>query len=113
MQISKKEVTSFFLDYGFKPGRKTYTVRIPDYIKKSSKKVKLSFLRGLFDTDGCLRFDKNHTKIYYYPKIEFDLASPMLIYDLSYMLTELGFLNHTWKCKNSTKLCVAGKTMLE
>src|SRR3989338_4691735 len=72
VQISKKEDTTFFLHYGFRPGTKTYTVKIPEYVKKSSHSIKLAFLRGLFDTDGCLRFDKNHTKNNYYPKIKFD-----------------------------------------
>jgi len=113
VQISKSNITSFFLKYGFKSGTKTYTVRIPEYIKKSSKKVKLAFLRGLFDTDGCLRFDKNRTRRNYYPKIEFEFASVMLIDDLSRLLDELDFRNYHWKCKNSAKLCIAGKIMLE
>jgi len=113
IQISKTEVTSFFLDYGFKSGRKTHTVRIPEYIKQSSQKVKLAFLRGLFDTDGCLRFDKNRTKRNYYPKIEFGFASLMLIDDLSHLLNDLNFRNYFWKCKNSAKLCIAGKIMLD
>jgi len=112
VQVSKIEITSFFLDYGFKYGTKTYTVRIPEYIKLSPKKIKLAFLRGLFDTDGCLRFDKNRTKRNYYPKIEFGSASRKLIEDLSLLLTNLNFRNYVWKCKNDAKLCVAGKTML-
>ena len=112
VQISKKEDTTFFLHYGFRPGTKTYTVKIPEYVKKSSHSIKLAFLRGLFDTDGCLRFDKNHTKNNYYPKIEFDLASKKLIKDLSILLNELNFRNYIWNCNNSAKLCVAGKFML-
>lgn len=112
IQISKKDVTSFFLEHGFKPGTKTHTVQIPKYIKQSSKKIKLAFIRGLFDTDGCLRFDKNRSKRNYYPKIEFGFASIMLIDDLSQLLSDLNFRNYRWKCKNSTKLCVAGKAML-
>lgn len=112
VQVSRKEVTSFFLAYGFNSGTKTYTVRIPTYIKNSSRTIKLAFVRGLFDTDGCLRFDKNHTKKYSYPKIEFDFASPKIIFELSDLLNNLGFRNHTWKCKNSVKLCVAGRIML-
>jgi hypothetical protein len=112
VQISKKEVSSFFLDYGFHYGCKTYNVRIPEYIFNSSKKIKFAFIRGLFDTDGCLRFDKNRTQINYYPKIEFVSTSPKLIDDLSCLLTELDFRNYIWKDNKHSKLCVAGKTML-
>jgi intein/homing endonuclease len=113
VQICKREVTSFFIDYGFKPGRKTHTVRIPDYIKKSNKQVKLNFIKGLFDTDGCLRFDKNGTNRNCYPKIEFGSASEKLIEDLSLLLKELKFNNYTWKSRNISKLCIAGKIMLK
>ena len=113
VQTAKKEVTSFLLDYGFKPGTKTHTVRIPEYIKKSTQKVKLAFIRGLFDTDGCLRFDKNRTKRNYYPKLEFESASHSLIGDLSELLHDLDFSNYVWKDGDYRKLCVAGKKMLE
>lgn len=112
VQICKKEVISFFIDFNFKFGRKTHTVRIPDYIKRSNRQVKLAFIRGLFDTDGCLRFDKNKTNKNYYPKIEFGFASRNLIIDLSCLLKELGFNNYTWEDGKYFRLCVAGKSML-
>jgi intein/homing endonuclease len=112
VQTSRKELTSFLLRYDFKPGTKTYTVRIPDYVKYASKKIKFSFLRGIFDTDGCLRFDKNHTKRNYYPKIEFSSASVDLITDLSLLLTTLDFQNYIWKCEKGAKLCISGQNML-
>lgn len=113
IQTCKKEVTSFFIDHGFKPGRKTHTVRIPDYIKKSDTQIKLAFIRGLFDTDGCLRFDKNRTGRNYYPKIEFGFSSRKLIGDLSRLSGELGFRNYTWEDRDSSRLCIAGKRMLD
>ena len=83
IQTSKKEVINLFTFYDFKPGRKTHTVRIPDYVKKANKKIKFAFIRGLFDTDGCLRFERiNNNKNYTYPKIEFGFASQMLRDDL-------------------------------
>jgi len=113
VQTSKKEVTQLFLGLGFKPGPKTKTVKIPLYIKSANKKIKYSFLRGYFDTDGCLRFDKNRTKKYYYPRIEFCSASFELIDELSVMLNGLGFRNYVWGSINDKKLCIAGENMLE
>ena len=97
----------------FKPGNKTYTIKIPDYIKDSSKHNKLSFVRGYFDTDGCLRFDKNKSNLHKYPRIEFGSASQQMIYDLKELLSELGFKNHIWKDNKYLKLCIAGRVMLE
>ncbi len=113
IQTSKKEVTSFFVDCNFKPGRKTYSVRIPKYIMGSNDMVKLAFIRGYFDTDGCLRFDKNKGRLNKYPKIEFESASKQLIVDLSKMLDNLGFKYYVWRDRNAYKLCIAGKKMLE
>lgn len=61
--------------------------------------MKLSFLRGLFDTDGCIRFEKNRTKYRYYPRIEFGFASQPLTEDLKVLFCELGFKWHAWQSK--------------
>ncbi len=97
IQTSKKEVTSLFLELGFNPGRKTHTVRIPDYIKNSNRTTKLAFLRGYFDTDGCLRFERiNKRKVHEYPHIEFSTFSKALKEDLLVLLFEMGFRATTW-----------------
>ena len=113
VQTSKKEVSNFFLEYGFKPGRKTHTVSIPNYIKKSDKKVQSAFIRGLFDTDGCLRFERiNNNTNYTYPKIEFNFASISLRDDLFNLLKKLGYRAHIWG-KKYYKICIAGNDNLE
>ncbi|MCG2718730.1 MAG: hypothetical protein L6408_07855 [Nanoarchaeota archaeon] len=111
VQTSKKQIINTFLDYGFKPGNKTYTVTVPDYIFKSQYKIKRAFVRGLFDTDGCIRFDKiNKQKLHNYPRIEFSFASEALIKSLKKLLDELNFNSFTWKSGlNSFSLCLAGK----
>jgi len=109
IQTCNKEVTSFFVNRGFKPGTKTYTVRIPNYIKNASNKVKCAFIRGLFDTDGCLRFEKNRTPVYYYPRIEFGFASKFLTKDLYEMLISLGFRVYKWNERNCFRIGLAGR----
>ena len=114
IQTSNKRVTCFFMDYDFKPGCKTYTNCIPKYIRQAKKdEIKLSFIRGLFDTDGCFRFDKiNGHKQHTYPRIEFSFASKKQRDQLLRMLTELGYRGYKWG-KNAYKLCLAGKFNLE
>ena len=112
IQTSNKSVTDFFLKQDIKPGRKTHTICIPKQIIKSNRNIQLSFIRGYFDTDGCLRFDKNKSELHKYPKIEFSSASKKMIQDLSKLLKELGFSNHTWADRTYSKLCVPGNKML-
>ena len=113
VQTCNKKIIKFFLTTGFKPGKKTHTVRIPKYILKANKKVKCAFIRGLFDTDGCLRFERiNNKKNHTYPKWEFTSASKLLRDDLFELLLELGFRPCIWGRKYY-KLCLAGIPQLE
>ena len=97
IQTCKKPIIKFFLDNGFKPGSKVYTVSIPRCIKEDSVKIKREFIRGLFDTDGCVIFEKNRTPFHYYPRIEFGFASKSLSRDLFDLFIELNFRPHQWK----------------
>ena len=37
IQTTNKDITSFLLKYGFKPGRKSGTVKVPDIVFESTK----------------------------------------------------------------------------
>lgn len=52
-----------------------------------------------YHSDGCVRFEKNRTDYYYYPRIEFGVASKDLIEDLFYLLTKLDFKVNKWSSK--------------
>ncbi len=111
VQTSNKSITNMLVNYNFKPGTKTYSVSVPKYIFKSNIKVKRAFVRGLFDTDGCLRFDKKNKKGQYtYPRIEFGFASVKLRDSLKKLLETLGFESFIWKSgPKCFSLCLAGK----
>ncbi len=117
IQTCNKILTSFFVKHGFMPGSKVYTVSIPKYIINGNLRIKKAFVRGLFDTDGCVRFDKNRTKFHYYPKIEFGLASKNLRDDLLQLLIKLGFRPYIWQSVRKDgieyKICLAGFANLE
>tara|TARA_B100002003_G_scaffold214670_1_gene213034 strand:- start:2 stop:664 length:663 start_codon:yes stop_codon:yes gene_type:complete len=109
IQTSKKDVTNLFLQFGFKPGRKTHTVKVPEYIYQSNIKIKLAFLRGIFDTDGCIRFDRiNNQKLHTYPRVEIGSASKDLRDGLARLLKILGFRYFIWG-KDCYMICVGGK----
>ncbi len=113
IQTCNKTITSFFTKNGFKPGKKVYTVRIPKHIKSANDSVKKAFVRGLFDTDGCIYFDMNRTSYHYYPRIEFSFASHNLIIDLSVVLKELGFRVYCWDDREYFHIGLAGFENLE
>ncbi|MEK6888995.1 MAG: LAGLIDADG family homing endonuclease [Nanoarchaeota archaeon] len=112
IQTSNKKITNFFVQKGFRPGSKVYTVGIPEYIKNGCIEIKMAFVKGLFDTDGCVWFCKNNTKYSYYPKIEFSFASQNLLNDLFNVLENMNFRVHRWqnirKDGISFKICLAG-----
>ena len=114
VQTTKKLIIQLFLDYGFNSGRKTHTVQVPDYIINTNDELKKAFVRGLFDTDGCLRFDKiNNKPDYSYPRIEFSSASRELRNTLNTLLITLGFRTFIWNDRNNFCLSTTGIKMLE
>ncbi len=101
--VCKKRVIKFFNeDLGFPYGKKTYTVRVPKRILRSSDlEILSSFLRGFSDGDGNLNFGKKYGKcqkilkiINTYPRIHLTSVSVPLIDDLSFLLSQLD-INHT------------------
>lgn len=63
LEIGSKVVNSFFSM--FCPiGKKSGFLRVPKEIKMN-KKLLISYLSGLFDTDGCIGYDKSRTQCYF------------------------------------------------
>ena len=60
--------------------------------------MKTGFLRGYFDTDGCIRFEKiNQNKQANYPKIEFSSISQNLRDDVVNLLESIGIKSYKWE----------------
>lgn len=73
---------------GITIGTKTYRAKVPTCIMESkNKEIMHSFLRGLFDTDGCYYFHKKNR----YPVISLCVKSKELINKVSEIITLLGF----------------------
>ncbi|OYT53540.1 MAG: hypothetical protein B6U72_05405 [Candidatus Altiarchaeales archaeon ex4484_2] len=71
-----KGVYEFLINFGMAPSPKRNRAVIPPFIFENN--LEAPFLRGLFDTDGCLVFDKQHKDVHYYPRIEIKmLPCPM------------------------------------
>lgn len=72
------------------PGKK-YEITIPLVLKVNNKEILCGFLRGLFDTDGSLRFKSQYGYKDYYPVIEISLTSKKLIKEVAEIFEMLGF----------------------
>ncbi len=107
-----KKVLHYFnktLDYPI--GSKTYTVRCPKIIMHSKKPlIWAAFIRGFFDGDGCLTFDKRYDNryrkvlqiVHHHPRIITNCASQKIIEDLSILLERLK-INHFSRIKRNKK----------
>lgn len=79
-------------------GKKSLTVEVPEFIK-ADKSLSKAFIRGLFDTDGCISFQKSYNKnaskwqkqVRHKPTILFTTMSKSLIQSLLEMTADLGF----------------------
>ena len=78
------------------PLGKKLQIFIPNQII-TNKILAKAFLRGYFDTDGCLFLEKKKNGLY--PRIEMSTISPELSQQVCFLLGELGFryMNYTQK----------------
>lgn len=75
--------------FGIPSGPKAYIVCIPDAIMESDVSLRRAVLRGLFDTDGGVGFDKRTVYKKPYVRVNFTTASIDLIQQISRTLKEL------------------------
>ncbi len=98
-RTSEKCAIEALSSLGFPSGNKTLIVKVPEIILRSKDyEILTAFLRGYFDTDGSITFDK---KIYnsspfmkkynYYPRIMFTTTSKYLAYGVQEITRKLGF----------------------
>jgi len=89
--IFDDKIVNFFNKLGIKSGTKI-NIEIPKQIMERTQLSK-RFLRGLFDTDGTIYFDKNRTAknpINNVPVIKLGTVSKILAYQVLAMLSKLG-----------------------
>lgn len=113
--IRNKEVIGYFNKFlRFPLGRKTTIVKVPNKVLiTKSKKIYAAFLKGLFDTDGCLSFSRRgktysvfKRRYHVDPRIIFSTVSRNLSKDIQYMLRflEIPFCKYVVLPKNRNEL---------
>lgn len=116
--IRDKKIINFMHDIGFPYDKKTTIVKAPSFVF-NSRKNKICFLRGLFDTDGCITFEKKHKKFHYYPRIILSTSSKNLSYNICSILNDIkiSYWLQVYKPKKEIslryKIWIRGKTEVE
>lgn len=97
--VHKKNIIKEVLSWGLKGGKKVDSASIPKWIMESDYKIKQAFVRGIFDTDGCIHMQKDYTKYAdefnskynTKPRMRITTISKKLIYELSEILSSLKY----------------------
>ena len=74
--------------FKFPKGKKVYSVKIPEEIMNGKKELLYATVRGIFDTDGCIYFDKRARYRKPYPRITLQIANKALFLQLKSILNK-------------------------
>lgn len=91
--LSSKTVVSFIHLLGMPKGNKLdLGLNIPQWVKENSLYSRY-FIRGLFDTDGCIYLDRHRVKTKVYASVGWAITSysTTLIHDIKNLLVSFGF----------------------
>ena len=97
--FESKKAMEDLLSYGLQRG-------IKDNLKMlnfASNEQLISFLRGLFDTDGSLKFSKQTKGYNYYSRIQFAFTVSEFSDQLGTLFERLGFNYGKWYCKRDNE----------
>ncbi|MEI7961707.1 MAG: LAGLIDADG family homing endonuclease [archaeon] len=87
MNLNSKKVFHLLTNrFNFIAGNKTHTVKIPKEITDFEERFMFSTIRGIFDTDGCIFFDKRKGYKTPYPRIVIQVVSEPLFLQLKEFL---------------------------
>src|SRR3989338_2002203 len=90
IQVNSKAIVNQFTDmFTMSKGEKS-KCRVSKQIMKN-RHLMSHFIRGLFDTDGCIKFSKQARQFNYYPRIQFYFKNGPLTNDLKSIIKNLGF----------------------
>jgi len=109
--FSSKNVFFLLHNLGFPIGKKRRITIPPVFLRDN---LWIHVTRGIFDTDGCVVFSRQHRSVRYYPRIEITNSSRELIDQLRQLLLQVGLGS---SCRQSSvgswRLEVAGAQNFE
>jgi DNA-binding transcriptional regulator WhiA len=115
-QVWNNELIEFKQKMGLPLGKK-FDISIPKIFLKE-KELKLSVLRGIFDTDGSINLEKKNNKLY--PRIYISTICPTLACQLFNLFNEAGLrttkyseiYNKKFKRQRNYRITMRGEKML-
>ena len=113
LYVENKKIFQIFIgDLGLKRGSKL-DASVPSWIYNFN--CEASCLRGLFDTDGCLKFSKQAKNYHYYPRIRLCFRDSPLVNDIRNLLQITGFNFSSWPDRrySTTYYEISGNKNLE
>ena len=99
IQIESKEMMGFFLAKGLSRGQKI-NPKIPSFIFDRDDLI-VCFLRGLFDTDGNIKFSRLYKDKNFYPRIRICAKKSEMARDIAILLKRLNFNHGVWRDKRT------------
>ncbi len=90
--VFNSKICEYFMSTGLKSGPKT-KIKLPKYITRAKPELLKAFLRGLFDTDGSIYFEKNYSAKsdkHIRPKIKLGTTSETLKNQIKQMCKSIG-----------------------
>ncbi|MBS3176270.1 hypothetical protein J4457_03470 [Candidatus Woesearchaeota archaeon] len=100
LTLENKKIFSFFInDLDMHRGNKS-GASVPHFIFDRPIFV-LGFLRGIFDTDGSIKFSKQRSNINYYPRLQISIRESHLARAIGVLLVKLDFPYSQWVEDNS------------
>ena len=109
---SKELVNYLTQNIGLPLGKKYNSLIIPKIFLKD-KKLTINFIRGIFDTDGCISFKKRYRSYPYYPVISLSSKSQHFIQENAKLLKSYGFkVVETYNYKIKDKRILTGFTII-
>lgn len=111
LRIFSKKFYDFFISLGFVPGIKSHNVSIQNIIL-CNKHVTYT-IRGIFDTDDCVFYDKRAIYKKPYPRITLQIRSKRLIKQLEKYLSAKDFKIYVKHYSHRSYLEIYGQKQLE
>ncbi len=115
LRVNSKRFYNFFVSLGFNRGKKSKTVTIPEIISENDIFMAAT-IRGIFDTDGCIFFDKRPRYKKPYPRVTLQMTSRKLIKQLqTYLSKEFMIYSREYRRHGEYRGCVEiyGSSQLE
>lgn len=102
-RIGSKKLVADLISFGIPAGSaKTFFMSTPTEILQASAEVKLAYVRGWMDAEGCVTTHvvRRHSKQYSYLKINFHVANAKIRDELCDIISEFGVKASKWANRN-------------